>query len=676
MHKDFSGSFISFLDRVGTNDLLITVDYEQKTVTCSKNFINLFQINPRCVEEICSLIHIDDLKYFLLSLDDTVSEKTEVSSGIIHLKNANNVYLACRYSAKLISKDYNQNVILCSFSLQKEEEYFDSVTGLKRINYLHHLIGEYNKHNSNFLTLGVEIIKFHDINSIYGYHYGNKVLYLLSRRFEEYLNDSADIYRLEGTKFAIILKGASLEKVKEIFEKLKFITQNIEVDGLRLNLILNGIVINTTKYNDNAQDLIGCLISSFSKIQNNYHLLVLDEDYYDNDNRRLEFLNSIKASIINNCESFYLTYQALVSSLSGKIIGAEALLRWNHEKYGQVLPYQFIEYIEMQPCFYELGCWIIKKALIDVKEIIKSRPNFFININLSYSQLEREEFKYDVIKIIEELEFPYENLQFELTERCRDIDAAYLFKQLQFFKEKGIKIALDDFGTGIASIDLLCNMPISTVKIDQTFIKNILVNSSCKSVVEMALQCAKKLGINVCLEGVENKEIHNYVARFNATYHQGYYYSKPIVFEDFLKEINKIFVVDEISVIKTESKYSFEINNILSMVPGGFFMYLDDENKRITNINEAILDIYECATPEEFRELTKGSFKGMIHPDDYEKINREIYEQINSSNKQLDYVEYRIITKNGKVKNVIDYGHLVKGEYEDDIFYVFIAEKH
>ena len=144
-------------------------------------------------------------------------------------------------------------------------------------------------------------------------------------------------------------------------------------------------------------------------------------------------------------------------------------------------------------------------------------------------------FKHDVIKIVDSYEFPHKNLQLELTERCRDINPEYLYEQLKFFSDHGIKISLDDFGTGISSIDLLCNMPINTMKIDQTFIKNILTNSSCKSVVDMSLECASKLGLKVCLEGVETEEIHDYVAGLNATYHQGFYYSKPITIEEIKK---------------------------------------------------------------------------------------------------------------------------------------------
>ena len=110
------------------------------------------------------------------------------------------------------------------------------------------------------------------------------------------------------------------------------------------------------------------------------------------------------------------------------------------------------------------------------------------------------------------------------------------------------------------------------------------------------------------------------------------------------------------------------------MMPGGFFIYLDNETEKIICINEEMLNLFECDTREEFLELTNASFKGIVHPDDYERVEQSIYRQIDESDDKMDYVSYRIITKNGKIKHVHDYGHLVHNDVDDDLFYVFINE--
>ena len=370
-----------------------------------------------------------------------------------------------------------------------------------------------------------------------------------------------------------------------------------------------------------------------------------------------------------------MCYQPFISTVTGKIIGAEALIRWRNPVYGEVSPGRFVPYLESHSCFYDLSIWILRRAVQDMKEIIEKYPRFFVNVNMSYSQLERPEFVKEVINIITEMDFPAKNLQLELTERCRNLDIKYLREQLTFLREYGIKIALDDYGTGNSTINLLCELPITSVKIDQTFILNILNKGSNQVVVDSTVQCAKRLGLTVCLEGVETQEIKDFIGQYSANYHQGYFYSRPIEFSKFRSIIQEIWPVSSVNLIKENVNNEFGVDSILSMMPGGFFIYADAETEKIISINEMLLDIFECETVDEFLELTGGSFSGIVHPGDYKEVRRSIYEQISTSDKKMDYVRYRIITKTGKVKYVRDYGHLVHGDSDVDLFYVFVVEE-
>ena len=129
------------------------------------------------------------------------------------------------------------------------------------------------------------------------------------------------------------------------------------------------------------------------------------------------------------------------------------------------------------------------------------------------------------------------------------------------------------------------------------------------------------------------------------------------------------------SLIKENPNNVFGVDSILSMMPGGFFIYADNEEEKIISVNRMLLDIFECEHMDEFIELTNGSFSGIVYHEDYEDVRNSIYEQIKANDNNMDYVRYRIKTKNGNIKYVRDYGHLVHMDNDVDLFYVFIVEE-
>lgn len=527
-------------------------------------------------------------------------------------------------------------------------------------------------------ALAFEIREIHQISARLGYEFTARFMIDIANHICKMIRGLGVLYRIEGTVFLISFNNHNDELIYEIHDKLvkyfKKLTFNEHVFSLEIS---SGAIVNFKNETADQYKILSTITMALDKAKKeNLDLAILDENNFENNSLMVKKLEAIKNSIVKNFKGFYLVYQPFVSSMNGKVIGAEALLRWENEEYGNVAPGAFIPYIEDFSCYYDLGLWIIKTALTDTKKIIKDKPDFFINVNLSYSQLENDNFKNDVIKLLDELDFPYKNFQLELTERCKNLDIDYLKEELSFFRNKGIKVALDDFGTGTSTLRLIADLPLDCVKVDQSFVRNILDNPSNAIVVETILDCAKRLGISVCLEGVENENIKRFVSKYYANYQQGYYYSKPVLFDEFLNVLKLNWKTKGINIIRSNNKSSYDVNNILSMMPGGFFIYLSDETERIILANEALLDLYECNSMEEFIELTNQSFKGMVHPDDYERIEKEIVEQISLSEKKYDKVRYRIITKSGKIKNVIDYGHLVTKAYNDNIYYVFIAEEN
>lgn len=659
----------------------IEINFESGESNWSKEAIEYLGF-PGCrvsniKKKIQDITHPEDKEPLQQEFEDVYSGKKEAFYLNFRIKNANGVYVPCTCKGKMLLEEGKLDIFKGTLTLYEGEEELDLVTDLPKIqSFLAH-ISRVKKSNKECLLMALKLKYFNNINALYGYDFGNKALYEIAKILCDFIGTRGSVYRLESTSFGIVFNDANLDVLQEIYSQISNALVNYYLDGFALNIDMCGGALYTKNYETSHRMVYSYLMSALEKAKDeeDNKLIVFDDASHENNHKTLELLDVIKASIRNNCEGFYLVYQPFVSTVTGRIIGSEALIRWRHPSYGEVSPGQFVPYLESHSCFYDLSIWILRRAIQDIKEIIKNYPSFFVNVNMSYCQLERPEFVREVISIIIEEDFPAANLQLELTERCRNLDMKYLKEQLTFLRQHDIKIALDDYGTGNSTINMLCELPITGVKIDQTFILNILNKGSNRVVVDSSVQCAKRLGLTVCLEGVETKEIKDFIGKYSANYHQGYFYSRPIEFSKFKSIIDETWPVNSVSLIKESPSNEFGGDNILSMMPGGFFIYTDDETEKIVSVNEMMLDIFECETLDEFLELTLGSFAGMVHPDDYQEVKNSICEQINTSDKKMDYVRYRIITKTGKVKYVRDYGHLVHVDGDVDLFYVFMVEE-
>ena len=255
----------------------------------------------------------------------------------------------------------------------------------------------------------------------------------------------------------------------------------------------------------------------------------IDSDMHDN----LELISVIHRDAIEKREGFFLCYQPIADTKDGEIRGMEALLRWKKEPYGVVPPGVFIEWLEEDPCIFDLGNWIISQALRDLKEISKEKPDFFVNVNISAGQIERKEFRETVLWLLKKSGLKPEQLCMELTERCRELDVNFLKQEIDFFKSKGIKVAMDDFGTGNASLALALDLPVDELKIDMSFVRGIQEKPVKQAMVQSIVSFAQNTKKETCIEGVEDKVLLDYLKKYHATWHQGYYYSRPIPFDEF-----------------------------------------------------------------------------------------------------------------------------------------------
>ena len=172
----------------------------------------------------------------------------------------------------------------------------------------------------------------------------------------------------------------------------------------------------------------------------------------------------------------------------------------------------------------------------DGKLMLEKYPDFIMNVNLSYAQLEQSDFVSIVLQLLDQTGFPPQNLCLEITERCRLLDMSLLKKMFKTFREHGIRIALDDFGTGFSSLGVLRELTVDTVKIDREYVKNVEQSASDQHTVEFISNLADAFSAEVCVEGVETAQMRDFLRRYGVNSLQGYFYSKPIPMEQFVEK--------------------------------------------------------------------------------------------------------------------------------------------
>ena len=393
------------------------------------------------------------------------------------------------------------------------------------------------KRNTAVSMILFGISKFSEINEMYGYQFGNRVLQCYARGVFENTGNTGHIYRIDGTRCAVISNTLSVEEMREKYDHFRtFLREDFSVDGRKILLDLHGGVLRVDDFDIDSQTIYSCLNFAYeeSKTRQQGDLVEFRNELNGESHLRLEKLHAIRASIMHGFEGFYLLYQPVVDAKTEQMIGAEALLRWKNDTYGMVPPDHFIPVLETDPLFPDLGEWIIRESILAAKQILEQHPGFVMNVNLSYSQLEKPDFVDRVFWILNDLGYPAEHLCLEITERCRLLDLNLLKNIVVNLRARGVQVALDDFGTGFSSVSIVREIPFDTIKIDRSFVRNVEKSETDKLLIQSFTGIASLFGAQICVEGIETAAMRDILRKLSVKCFQGYYYAKPLIPEQLL----------------------------------------------------------------------------------------------------------------------------------------------
>ena len=484
-------------------------------------------------------IHPEDRAAYHQGIDEIFSGVAAGHDMQYRARRVNGEYDVCTCKGVVI-RDYMGEPDYFAGTIRDHgmQGHIDTLTGLRNQYGFFEDLDSFIKRETSVNVILFGISRFSEINEMYGYHFGNRVLQLYARRVLELADNTVHVYRIDGTKFAVISNTFSMDEFRQNYNRLRTVMhEGLKVDDKNILLDLYGGVLSVNNFEIDSQTVYACLnfAKEESKVRRQGELVEFRDAMNEENRHGLEKLHAIRGSIKHGYRGFYLLYQPVVDAQTERLIGAEALLRWKDDKYGVVPPDQFIPILESDPLFPELGEWIIRESVLAAKHMLKQDPDFVININLSYTQLEKPDFVDMVLNVLNELEYPPEHVCFEVTERCRLLDLELLKNVLTSLMSNGILVALDDFGTGFSSVGILKEIPVNIIKIDRGFVRKIEENELDRKLVKNIADLASIFSAKVCVEGIETKGMIDILRSYNVESFQGYYYAKPLQLEQFVE---------------------------------------------------------------------------------------------------------------------------------------------
>lgn len=530
------------------NRLLLTLDigiqkFSQKDLTTLSN-ISQRQVNALWTAVISGMIilflgFVFLVKLILTPIATVTQALQDESKGLetslqptISLLETKNLIVAFKEMRKQIN------------SRQQELEFHalhDSLTGLANRSLLKERL-EQSIHNAqqernSFSILIMDLDRFKEVNDTLGHSVGDKLLQQVAIRLVELLREVDVVVRLGGDEFSILLPSAQEKQAESIAKKI--------IDGFQLVFTVDetplyiGISIGISVYPQHgisSQTLLQRAdVAMYVAKRNKTGYEIYDSKYDESSIGKLSLISDLRNATTN--DQLFIEYQPVIDLDNNKVISAEALIRWKHPDRGNVYPDEIIPVAEQTGLINPITYWLIDTTAKYNKKLQAIGINIKIAVNLSIYNLQDHKFVEKIIDIFKENQVSASNFIIEITESVMMTNPQHSIEVLNQLHELGIEIAVDDFGTGYSSLAYLKLLPISKLKIDKSFIMDMIEDDNDAMIVRSTIDLAHNLGMKVIAEGIEEEEILKLLAILGCNFGQGYFISRPVPENEFEKWI-------------------------------------------------------------------------------------------------------------------------------------------
>ena len=390
--------------------------------------------------------------------------------------------------------------------------------------------------------LVVDLDDFKTLNETAGHAAGDMLLEQVAKRLVNCVPHNEAVARLGGDEFVVLLDNLGTHEI-EAARQTEQLAQDI------LNALSRPYRLGQSEYRGSASVGIALFGASDSLVSEealrNAHLAMsqaksagsnglcfFDAHMPQRVRERSDINTGLRIALEQN--QFVLHYQMQVDT-HGEIVGAEALVRWEHPEQGMISPARFIPVAEENGLILPIGNWVLETACRQLACWARDpqRAHLTLAVNVSANQLSRNDFVNKVRTALELTGAPAERLKLELTESALVYDIENIITKMSELKRYGVSFALDDFGTGYSSLSYLARLPLDQLKIDQSFVKNMLLDGNSSAIAQMIILLAERMGLSVVAEGVETEEQLAVLKKHGCHHFQGYLFGRPAPLQEF-----------------------------------------------------------------------------------------------------------------------------------------------
>ncbi|THB69069.1 MAG: EAL domain-containing protein [Gammaproteobacteria bacterium] len=403
-------------------------------------------------------------------------------------------------------------------------------------------------------TLIIYLKHFDEINNVLGYQNGDKLLMQAAVRLNDMgekldfsinIEENKSLALLQGVSFAMLINAEKLNiPIRKVAEQiLNEMQRPFEFQGMSLDI---GALVGISSYPEHG-DCYDTLIQhaqiamemAFNSLDH-YAEYAPDIDPYSS--RRLSLMTELRNALEN--DELELFYQPQIDTLSGGVLGLEALIRWKHPSHGYIPPDEFIPLAEQTGVIKPLSRWVLNRALSKCAEFLERGSPLRMSVNISPLNLQEKGLDDYIINLLASYSLPHDLLVLELTETAMMIEKSAASEILKSLDEKGVKISVDDFGTGYSSLTYLKQLPLDELKIDKSFVMDMLEDKDDLMIVHATIEMGHNLGLEIVAEGVETEETFWQLRDMGCNTVQGYFFSKPLNSHD----LDEKFISGELNV--------------------------------------------------------------------------------------------------------------------------------